>query len=376
MSERGTDAFGIGRRRLLVSIAVAVALVVGASALIGQAANYHRLAHAAERAQVAWLPLCLAGELLAYAGYILAYRDVARVGGGPRLSPWTATRVVVLGFGAFAVGAGAGGLAADFWALNKASGRAHQSARRVLGMNTLEWGVLGCAAWVAALLVLAGVGHGAPTAMTLAWLLTVPVCIALGLWFTQPSRVQRFTRLRQDGDRPHGVKPGAWVRWLALRARTGLADAIGGVMVVRAVFAGERRYVAGVAGFPIYWAGDILTLYAALRAFGISPDVPALVLAYTSGYVIAALPLPAGGAGATEATIASTLHLIGVAYAPALLAAVVYRVFSFWLPIIPALLFLPLVGGLSDDLEHTPLQDSDAPLAELTGEANEDGDPG
>jgi hypothetical protein len=50
------------------------------------------------------------------------------------------------------------------------------------------------------------------------------------------------------------------------------------------------------------------------------------------------------------------------------LAAVLYRVFAFWLPIIPALAFLPLVPGLADDLERTPLQQTDDPLARLAGE--------
>ena len=54
----------------------------------------------AERADGRWFAVCLAGELLAYAGYIAAYRDFARADGGPKLPLWTVTRVVVVGFGA------------------------------------------------------------------------------------------------------------------------------------------------------------------------------------------------------------------------------------------------------------------------------------
>jgi uncharacterized membrane protein YbhN (UPF0104 family) len=365
---RGGDALGVSRRRLVISLVVAAALVAAAGGLIGQVTNFGTMTRAASQARLVWLPVCLAGELLAYLGYLLAYRDVARVQGGPQLSVWTALRIVVLGFGAFAVGAGAGGLATDFWALHRASDRPHQSARRVLGMNTLEWGVLGAVACGAALATLAGIGSSAPLAMTLAWLVTVPVCVALAMWFTQPGRVERVTRIRPSPSRPGWSKLRQWPRWLRGRARNGLADAIGGVLVVRAIFRQPHRYVAGVVGFPVYWAGDILTLYAALRAFGVTVGVAALILAYTSGYVVSALPLPAGGAGATEATLASTLRLVGVPFGPAVLAAVLYRVFAFWLPIIPALAFLPLVRGLSDDLERTPLQAADEPLARLTGE--------
>lgn len=370
MSGSGGEApFGISRRRFLVSIAVAALLVAGAAGLIGQIADLGKLTKAASQAQLVWLPVCLAGELLAYLGYVLAYRDVARVGGGPRLSLWTATRVVVLGFGAFAVGSGAGGLAADFWALHRASDRPHQSVRRVLGMNTLEWAVLGTFACAAAALKLAGVGSSAPTGMTIGWIVVVPACVVLAIWFTQPGRVERFSGLGPSEERPRWSQGRRWPRWLWGRLRNGFADAIGGVVVVRAILRRPHRYPAGVIGFPIYWAGDILTFYAALRAFGVSIGVTALVLAYATGYVITSLPLPAGGAGATEATLASALRLVGVPFGPAVLAAVLYRVFAFWLPIIPALAFLPLAKGLSDDLARTPLQRSEDPLGRLTGEA-------
>jgi uncharacterized membrane protein YbhN (UPF0104 family) len=364
----GAGAFGISRRRLALTLAGAVALVAIAATLIGHAANYHTVLDGLSKAQPIWFPVCLAGEILAYLGYTMAYRDVARVGGGPVLGLWTATRVVVIGFGAFVIGSSAGGLAADYWALHKASGRPHQSARRVLGMNTFEWAVLSVLAWISAAFVLAGLGRGAPLAMTLSWLIVVPICVALAVWFTQPERVERFTKLRPRHRRPKRRELRLWLRWLGDRGHDGFADAIGGVVVVRELVRQPRRYPAAPLGFTIYWAGDILTLYAALRAFGTSVPPVALVLAYTSGYVISALPLPAGGAGATEATVASTIKLIGVPFAPALLGAVVYRVFSFWLPIIPALLCLPLAPALADDLDKADLQPSRHPLAELTGE--------
>jgi hypothetical protein len=50
-----------------------------------------------------------------------------------------------------------------------------------------------------------------------------------------------------------------------------------------------------------------------------------------------------------------------------------YRVFAFWLPIIPALAFLPLAPGLADDLANTPLEPADDPLARLAGEESQGG---
>jgi uncharacterized membrane protein YbhN (UPF0104 family) len=135
-------------------------------------------------------------------------------------------------------------------------------------------------------------------------------------------------------------------------AREGLGDALAGILVIRALLRNPVRSWAGVIGFGIYWAGDLLALYAGLKAFGIHIGPARLIVAYTTGYMITALPLPAGGAGTTEATMAWTLNLVGVPFAPGLLAAVAYRVFAFWLPLFPALAFLPLTGGLAEDLDR------------------------
>jgi uncharacterized protein (TIRG00374 family) len=115
-----------------------------------------------------------------------------------------------------------------------------------------------------------------------------------------------------------------------------------------------RRYAAGLAGYPIYWFGDVLCLYAALRAFDLSPDVGALLLAYTTAYVATALPLPAGGAGGIEASLALRLSAIGVPLAAAILATVVYRIITFWLPILPALIALPGLRRLTEELPDVP----------------------
>src|SRR4051812_13787839 len=90
-------------RRPMLIVLLALLLGGGTVALIGKAADYDTLLHALREADKRWLVLCLAGELLAYTGYVMAYRDCARVDGGPVLEYWLATRVVVAGFGAFVV---------------------------------------------------------------------------------------------------------------------------------------------------------------------------------------------------------------------------------------------------------------------------------
>jgi len=121
-------------------------------------------------------------------------------------------------------------------------------------------------------------------------------------------------------------------------------------VIVRHLLAQPRRHAGGVLGFAVFWTGDILTLYAALRAFGVHPPLPALVLAYSTAYVVTMLPLPAGGSGGIEAGIAFSLNAVGIPLAQALVATLVYRVFTLWLPIVPAALALTQVRALEAEL--------------------------
>lgn len=352
-ADRHDRPFRVDRRRILISFVFALVLAIGAIGLIGEVANYHRMARALREAHHVWLAGCLAGEMLAYVGYILAYRDVARVGDGPCFPIWTVTRIVVIGFGAFVLGSTAGGLAVDYWALHRATGQSRDAARRVLALNTLEWAVLGTFAFVSAAILLAGRGDGVPLPLIAMWLVVPPVCAVLGLWLARPERIERLTtEPRRSRQAMHGLALAARARWVVVIAREGLGDALAGIVLIRAILGDPVRNWAGVIGFGIYWAGDLLALYAGLQAFGIDIGPARLIVAYTTGYMITALPLPAGGAGTTEATIAWTLNMVGVPFAPGLLAAVAYRLFAFWLPLFPALAFLPLTGGLGDDLDR------------------------
>jgi uncharacterized membrane protein YbhN (UPF0104 family) len=115
---------------------LAAALVAGAVGLLGQAADFAEMKDALVRADKPWFGLCLAGQLLAFTGYGLAYRDFARANRGPALDYSTTARVVALSFGAYVAGSAPGGLAVDFWAIHRAGAGGHEAARRVLAFNT------------------------------------------------------------------------------------------------------------------------------------------------------------------------------------------------------------------------------------------------
>ena len=95
---------------------------------------------------------------------------------------------------------------------------------------------------------------------------------------------------------------------------------------------GERWWLAtagaaGNAGF------DYAALICALRAVGAQPRPSLVLLAYTAAALLALVPLTPGGLGFVEAGLLGTLTLAGVNPADAVLAALVYRLVSFWLPI-------------------------------------------
>jgi uncharacterized membrane protein YbhN (UPF0104 family) len=252
----------------------------------------------------------------------------------------TALRVVAAGFGILVLATGAGALAVDYWALRRAGASRQEALTRVLALNSLEWAVLGVAATVAAAALVSGIDEGAPLGATLPWLVVVPACFAAALWVTAPARRGRLTDVNRGGPMRHAF-----------------AVAVGGVVLIRPLL---TRPTSALLGTIAYWAGDIVCLWAGLRAFGIHIGLAALVLAYATGYVVAALPLPAGGAGGVDAAMTYALTLVGVPLAPALLGTLAYRFFNFWLPVAPAIAALPSIRGLAREL---PLSEREAGLA-------------
>ena len=88
----------------------------------------------------------------------------------------------------------------------------------------------------------------------------------------------------------------------------------------------------------IYWAAEITCFGFALRCFGVGISIPALVLAYATGYAASRRSLPFGGAGITEALLTVSLIAVHVDGAHALVSVIAYRLMNFLVPMLPALL--------------------------------------
>jgi uncharacterized membrane protein YbhN (UPF0104 family) len=304
--------------------AVALAAAIGLADLAG----YDRLLHVVSRIDPPLLAACFAGQVVAYLGYVLAVRDIARVDDGPGLSLSLTTRTVVAGFGVFAATHSAGGFAVDYWAFRRSGLERKDAISRVLGLGALEYLVLAPAALISALyLFFSDVGH-VKQAMTLPWLAVVPGFV-LAFWLSAPKRAERLSDPGDGG-----------------RIRQGFAHAIAGIWKLRCLATRPKRHGGGLIGVALYWLGDIATLWAALEVFHAELSLPALILAYATGYVATRRSLPAGGAGIVEVLMTFSLVWVGLGLAPALMGVLVYRLFNFWLPIVPALVVLPSLSRL------------------------------
>ena len=115
-------------------------------------AGFGNVLHELRHFDPIWLPVAFGMELAAYFGYVVAYREVARLEGGPWLGLGRAGAIVAAGFGAFVI---RGGFVVDRQALEAAGLDPRQARARVLGLGALEYAVLAPAAALAAVILLA-----------------------------------------------------------------------------------------------------------------------------------------------------------------------------------------------------------------------------
>jgi uncharacterized protein (TIRG00374 family) len=81
------------------------------------------------------------------------------------------------------------------------------------------------------------------------------------------------------------------------------------------------------------WGFDYLTLLAALVAIGADPDPSLVLLAFVVAQILGMIPITPGGIGFVEAGLTATLALAGVSPGDAVVATLIYRLMSYWLPL-------------------------------------------
>lgn len=277
-----------------------------------------------------WLAVAAAFELLSFAGYVALFRCVFVSSRESRIDWHASYEITMAGLAAtrlFAA-AGSGGVALTVWALRRAGLDRRTVAAQMVVFMTLLYGVY------MASLVLFGIGlrtgvlpGGGSFAITILPAIFGGVVIALFAALTLiPPDVER--RLGVWAER-HGPER----RRTRLLARLGTLPAVvgGGVRGAIAVTRGRDPLILGAVA---WWGFDIATLWASFRAFGATPDVSVVVMAYFVGMLANVLPLP-GGIGGVDGGMIGAFIAFGVGTPIAVVAVLVYRAFAFWLPTVP-----------------------------------------
>jgi uncharacterized membrane protein YbhN (UPF0104 family) len=300
----------------MVGTVLAAAIAAVAVIVIAKVTGADAVGRVFDDVKPAWIPLIAVTELVTYPAYVLAYRSIARIHGHAAISLPILTRIVVAGFGPFAL---AGGFAVDKRML-QAINEDERSARvRVLALGTLEWAVLAPTACITAIVLLAEGANILPSLLW-PWALAVPPCFALAIMISMPGR-------------------SAWIQRVGGKRVALLVEMLEGVDAVRSMVTNDhRRHFWAWAGITAYWAADMCALWASLRTFGIDLGLGKLIIAYSTGYAATRRSLPLGGAGATEVLMTYALYWVREPLAPALAAVMAYRVFNFLLISIPAVI--------------------------------------
>jgi uncharacterized membrane protein YbhN (UPF0104 family) len=295
--------------------AVAMVLAGLAVVVIARVTGADAVGRAFEDLDPGWIPLIAGAELVTYPAYMVAYRSIAQIHGHPPISLPMVARVVVAGFGPFALG---GGFEIDKRTL-EALHEDDRSARvRVLALGTLEWAVLAPLTSAVAIALLV-TGADVMASLLWPWALAVPAGFGFALWATAAGRAERVARI--------GGKRRDW-----------LAQALEGVGVLHTLIRQPHKYVGAWLGTTLYWAADIAAFYGALLTFGLHPGVGKAIIAYATGYAATRRSLPLGGAGVTEVLMTYALYWVRMPLAPALAAVLAYRVFNLLIVSAPALI--------------------------------------
>jgi uncharacterized membrane protein YbhN (UPF0104 family) len=282
-----------------------------------------------------WFAVAFVAEAISFAAYVLAYRGIAHIEGGPQLSIRQSTQLVAVGFGAFLA---KGGAALDSKVLTTGDHAQNddEGEIRVLALDALEHAPLAPAACAAAITLLVQGRRKPPLDFTIPWATLVPLGALLAI-----LGVRYRHRFRG--------RPG----W-----RGKLGNVLEGIRILFRLVAHWRQHWTALAGASIYWLGDVTCLWASLKPFDAAPGIAPIILAHAVGYVLTRRTLPLAGAGIVEALMPLTLVAAGAPFAGAILGVFTYRIFNLWLPLIPALFALPAARRI---LQHPPPQPATNP---------------
>jgi uncharacterized membrane protein YbhN (UPF0104 family) len=215
--------------------------------------------------------------------------------------------------------AGLGGAAVTVWALRSRGVRPPELAERLIAFLLLLYSVyMGalavCGGAVAAGLLSVPGGRGIGL-VALSIGVAVPLAV-LGL-AVAPALLTRMAPADSSSPGPLASLAGRAERYAPV-LRAALRRSLGEL----------RRPHPALLGALAWWGFDMAVLFALLHAFGASPGVATVVLAYFLGTLFNVVPLP----GSLSGGLAGMLVALGLTAAPAIAAVLAYRAVAVWLP--------------------------------------------
>jgi uncharacterized protein (TIRG00374 family) len=108
--------------------------------------------------------------------------------------------------------------------------------------------------------------------------------------------------------------------------------------VILAIIKHPKRLALAVLASMGITACYALTLWASTKSVGINLSIVDIFIAFVAGNAALTVSPTPGGIGGVEAAVTAVIVSANVAPSLALAAVVVYRIVSYWLPIIPGYL--------------------------------------
>jgi uncharacterized protein (TIRG00374 family) len=318
-------------RRSLLGLGVFLVLAIaGLYFLLPQIAGLEDTWHRVEDGSPYWMFVALLFGGGMFASYVAMFRGVFLRAGAARIDWKASYQITMAGLAAsriFAAG-GAGGLVLTAWALRRAGMR-----KRLVADKTLTFLILTYLPYMAALIV-CGLGlrlglfpGPAPFGLTVVPAIIAIILTAIGVSTALvPTDLQR----RLEGFARQRGRLGHWAQRLAnlpASASAGMRDAL----------AHLRHPDPALAGAILFWACQVGVLWASFRAFGDAPALAVLTQAFFVGMFGNLLPMP-GGVGGVEGGMIAALVAFGVDAGQAVVAVLLFRGVTFWLPMIPGVI--------------------------------------
>jgi uncharacterized protein (TIRG00374 family) len=315
-------------RNVLVLSGFLLASLAALYYLLPQLAGLDDTWHRIEDGSPYWMFLALLFAVGMFGGYVLMFRGVfVRAPGGERIGWRESYQITMAGLAAsrvFAAG-GAGGLVLTAWALRRSGMR-----RRVVADKTLTFLILTYMPYMAALIVCGlglrlGIFNGpAPFGLTV-----VPAIIAFILTAIGVSTVL------VPPDLQHRLEAFAHRRGRIGRIAQRLANLPASASAaMRDALRHLRHPDPALAGAILFWAFQVAVLWASFRAFGDAPPLAVLTQAFFVGMFGNLLPMP-GGVGGVEGGMIAALAAFEIDAGQAVVAVLLFRAVTFWLPMIP-----------------------------------------